>query len=91
MRTITTAAGQTHEVLWCGVSDISGMLFFDLVDGRRAAEIIAEFDDPENTGTFTYNDGKTDRTYTGYTRLEGFNRNGDIGAVRLALARPAVN
>lgn len=88
MQTVTTATGATHEAIFCGVGSILGTLVFDMVDNRRAADIIAEFDDPENTGIITYSDGRTSTIYRGYTKLSGYSARQD-GTVRVMLAKEA--
>lgn len=88
MQTITTANKQRYEVNWCGISAIGGSLFFDVVGDRDAPEIVAEFDNPENTKRLIYNDGHNDVIYTGYTRLVYFARQSE-NVVRIELARPA--
>lgn len=91
MSQITTATGQAHEVLWCGISHMNGDLFFDMLDNRNPSEIIEEFDDAVNTERLLYHDGRTEKVYEGYTQLKMFGRNKLDGSVRLALARPAAN
>lgn len=88
MPTIKTATGATHEVIFCGIGAILGMLVFDMIDDRRAVDIIAEFDDPENTGIITYSDGRTSTIYRGYTKLSGYSARQD-GTVRVMLAKEA--
>lgn len=86
MLTIQTANGNRHEVLFCGVGALMGTLVFDMLDDRRAAEIIEEFDDPENTDTITYSDGRTTTIYRGYTNLSAFSSRPD-GSKRVMLAK----
>lgn len=86
MLTIQTGKGNRHEVLFCGIGGILGTLCFDMIDDRRAADIIAEFDDPENTGVITYSDGRTSTIYRGYTKLSGYSARQD-GTVRVMLAK----
>lgn len=86
MFTIKTAKGNVHEVFFCGVGSILGTLVFDMLDGRSAGEIIAEFDEPENTKTITFFDGRTEVVYEGYTRFETYALRGP-GVVRISLAK----
>lgn len=88
MLTIKTATGAVHNVLFCGVGQILGTLVFDMLDERKPVDIIAEFDDPENTRTIIYSDGRVDRVYHGYTRFEAYSTRGD-GTVRISLAKEA--
>lgn len=90
MLTIKTATGAVHNVLFCGVGQILGTLNFDMIDNRRAVDIISEFDNPENTKTIIYNDGRVDTIYSGYTKLEAYSVRGD-GTVRIALAKEATD
>lgn len=90
MLSIKTATGATHEVLFCGIGAILGMLVFDMIDDRRAVDIIAEFDDPENTGVITYSDGRTSTIYRGYTKLSAYSARQD-GTVRVMLAKEATD
>ncbi len=86
MQIIKTATGAMHDVLFCGVGSLMGTLVFDMIDDRRAADIIAEFDDPENTGIINYSDGRTSTIYRGYTKLSGYSARQD-GTVRVMLAK----
>ena len=88
MLTIQTATGTKREVLFCGIGGILGTLVFDMLDDRRAVDIIAEFDDPQNTGLITYSDGRTSTIYRGYTKLSAYSSRPD-GTVRIMLAKEA--
>lgn len=86
-KTLTLATGASYKALWCGISGISGTLFFDLVSERTAAQIIADFDNPEATQRITYDDGLTESTYEGYTKLESYGRGNEPQVVRLGMGR----
>ena len=87
MQIIQLQNGQQHPVAFCGVGTILGTLVFDLVgETRSAAEIIAEFDAPENTEKIIYSDGINETVYDHYTHLRTYGARTD-GCVRISLAR----
>lgn len=84
---IQTAAGTKHAVAFCGVGSILGTLVFDLIgESRPASEIIQEFENPANTKTILYSDGRINISYTGYVKLQMFGMR-DKTTVRINLAK----
>lgn len=87
MQIIQLQNGQQHPVAFCGVGTILGTLVFDLVgETRSAAEIIAEFENSENTEKIIYSDGISETVYENYTQLRTYGARAD-GCVRISLAK----
>lgn len=85
--TLTNTKNKSYEIQWCGISNLTGELIFDLAPAYSFADGIEGFSAPACTETLLYDDGKTVTEIRGFTQVNTVTRFGNMGAIRISLGK----
>ena len=98
MLKVITEAGNEHEVSFCGISSMSGLLVISIKRVKSLVFYAVEFSAPKNTATLTYMEGISQQAepefvitgqtdYVGYTELVTISHNAQADEILIMLAK----